>query len=362
MKEKIKVIIVDDSALFRQLIYKILIVDPGIEVIATAADPFIAAHKMESQAPDVIVLDSAMPRMNGITFLKKIMSQHPLPVIFLQDADSITDWTTKAFQCGAVEVLSKEMLELWQQQDNGFKLCEMVKSVAQTQLKKRFFAEENVVKPKLSADAVLQQMKVRTLTTQDKVIAVGASTGGTEAIRLFLEGLPEKCPGIVIVQHMPENFTKSFAERLNELCNIVVKEAENGDLVTPGKALIAPGNRHVLLKRRGTQYYVELNNGPLVNRHRPSVDVLFRSAANYAAQNCIGILLTGMGDDGAKGLLEIREAGGRTIAQDEHTCVVFGMPKEAIQLNAVEKVLPIGEMSTYVMQIGGNVKNIANRA
>jgi len=348
---KIKVLIVDDSAISRQLLSKIISADPVLEVIGAAADPYIAAAKMSVQAPDVILLDHYMPRMDGLTFLRKIMAQHPIPVIFItDDAGKGSASAIKAQELGAYEVLPKEILA-----DEStvlrLKICEIVKAASASTPKKRVF-EAQMVKPRLSADAVLQQMKVRNVHTTEKIIAIGASTGGTEAIRMFLEGLPMNCPGVVIVQHMPEHFTRSFAERLNELCKISVKEAVDGDVVKPGTALIAPGNQHMLLKRRGSQYFIELSKGPLVNRHRPSVDVLFRSASIYAGKNCIGVLLTGMGDDGARGLLEIKDAGGRTIAQDESTSVVFGMPKEAIQLNAAEKVLPLPDISKYVLQLG----------
>lgn len=361
MKNKVKVLIVDDSAIFRQLLSKTLSADPAIEVIATAADPYIAASKMTMQVPDVITLDLEMPRMNGITFLKKIMSQHPIPVIIITGRTGRDmEVTLKALEHGAVEVLSKDMFD-----EQAFtaeardRICEIVKSAALTKLARKSITEKPSVVPKLSADAVLQFVKPKNQSIiSDKVIAVGASTGGTEAIRIFLEALPVDIPGIVIVQHMPENFTRLFAERLNSLCKITVKEAEDGDLVKPGTALIAPGNRHLLLKRRGSQYYVELSDSPLVNRHRPAVDVLFRSTAIYAGQNGIGIILTGMGDDGARGLLEIKQAGGRTIAQDESSCVVFGMPKEAIMLNAADKVLPLKEISRYVVQLASTVRYI----
>lgn len=351
--EKIKVLIVDDSALFRQLLSKIVAADPGLEIIGTAADPYIAANKMALQAPDVIILDHYMPRMDGLTFLKKIMSQHPIPVVFIaEEAGKGSELAIKALEVGAFDVLSKEIFtEL--NQNIRLKICDMVRAASAVQPKKRLYSEALTVKPKLNADVVLPKVNIKSVVTADKVIAVGASTGGTEAIRTFLEGLPLTCPGLVIVQHMPENFTKSFAQRLNDLCKIHVKEAVDGDLVKQGTALIAPGNQHMLLKRRGSQYFVELNKGPFVNRHRPSVDVLFRSASIYAAQNCVGVLLTGMGDDGAKGLLEIKQVGGRTIAQDEKTSVVFGMPKEAIQLNAAEKVLPLQDIARYVLQLSG---------
>lgn len=352
MSEQVKVLIVDDSALFRQLLYKILSADAAIEVVAMAADPFIAANKLTKQVPDVIILDYYMPRMNGLTFLKKIMSQHPIPVVFLADIDSDgSEIAYKAIEYGAVDVLSKEIFATSNNAEQASsKICEIVKKAAHTKLKKKFFSDVAIVTPKFSADAVLHAVKSKSQITSDKIIAIGASTGGTEAIKIFLEELPPNSPGVVIVQHMPENFTRAFAERLNDLCQIQVKEAEDGDVIEAGIALIAPGNQHMMVKRRGMKYYVELNSGPLVNRHRPSVDVLFRSAAIYAGKNCIGILMTGMGDDGAKGLLEVREAGGRTIAQDERSCVVFGMPKEAIQLNAAESVLPLQEISQYVLK------------
>jgi two-component system chemotaxis response regulator CheB len=352
MSEQVKVLIVDDSALFRQMLYKILSTDAAIEIVAMAADPYIAANKLTKQVPDVIILDYYMPRMNGLAFLKKIMSQHPMPVVFLADIDSeSSEIAYKAIEYGAVDVLSKEMFTTSNNAEKAsLKICEIVKRAALTKVKKKFFSDLPTVTPKFSADAVLHAVKPKSQLTSDKIIAIGASTGGTEAIKIYLEALPPNSPGVVIVQHMPEFFTRAFAERLNDLCQVQVKEAEDGDLIEPGVALIAPGNQHMMVKRRGMKYYVELNNGPLVNRHRPSVDVLFRSAAIYAGKNCIGVIMTGMGDDGAKGLLEIREAGGRTIAQDERSCVVFGMPKEAIQLNAAESVLPLQEISPYIIK------------
>jgi two-component system chemotaxis response regulator CheB len=352
ISEQIKVLIVDDSALFRQLLYKILSADAAIEVVGMAADPYIAANKMTKQVPDVVILDYYMPRMNGLTFLKKIMSQHPIPVIFLADIDSeSSEIAYKAIEYGAVDVLSKEIFTTSNNAEQASSnICEVVKRATHIKVKKKLFSDLAAVTPKFSADAILHAVKSKSQITSDKILAIGASTGGTEAIKIFLEALPPNSPGVVIVQHMPENFTRAFAERLNDLCQIQVKEAEDGDLIEEGLALIAPGNQHMMVKRRGMKYYVELNSGPLVNRHRPSVDVLFRSAAIYAGKNCIGVIMTGMGDDGAKGLLEIREAGGRTIAQDERSCVVFGMPKEAIQLNAAEAVLPLKEIAHYVMR------------
>lgn len=352
MSEKIKVLIVDSSAIFRQTLSLVLASDPAIEVIATASDPFIAARKMTTQIPDVITLDIEMQRMNGLTFLKKIMSQHPIPAIIISDLiGNNSELTLKAMGCGAIEVMTKKIFELNAiDEECRASMCELVKKVAKAKLKKRV-STAPFVPAKFSADAILNHTRPKNLVpTNDTIIALGASTGGIKAIGVFLEALPADAPGVIIVQHMPENFTKSFAERLNSTCKIAVKEAENGDIVKRGRALIAPGNFHMLLKKRGPQFYVEVKEGPLVNRHRPSVDVLFRSTAIYAGKNSIGILLTGMGDDGARGLLEMKQAGAKTIAQDEKTSVVFGMPKEAILLDAANKIIPLEEIAGYVMQ------------
>ena len=353
MNEKIKVLIVDSSAIFRQTLTKILMSDPDIEVIATASDPFIAANKMTTQVPDVITLDIEMIRMDGITFLKKIMEQHPIPVIIISDlVQNNMELTLKALKYGAVEVMAKNMFETTSSSDEfKLKIHNIIKRVSQAKLRKKSIYEAPIIQPKFGADAILNQAKPKNIIqTAQKVIAIGASTGGIRAISVFLEALPAEVPGILIVQHMPENFTRSFAERLNELCKISVKEAENGDIVKQGRALVAPGNHHLLLKKRGTQYYAEVLDGPLVNRHRPAVDVLFRSTALYAGKNSIGILMTGMGNDGAKGLLEMKLAGAKTIAQDEKSCIVFGMPKEAILLNAADKILPLKDIAAYVMK------------
>lgn len=352
MNEKIKVLIVDSSAVFRQTLTRILTSDPAIDVIATASDPYIAANKIIVQVPDVITSDIELSRMDGLTFLKKIMSQHPIPVIIISNlTQNNIALTSKALQYGAIEILAKDMFEAVDiSEEEKIKICDIIKKVSRAKIKKRLTYEALVINPKFSADAILNQIRPKNLMhTSEKVIVVGASTGGIKAISVFLEALPVETPGIVIVQHMPENFTRSFAERLNGLCKILVKEAEDGDVVKPGRALIAPGNHHVLIKKRGTQYFVEVKDGPLVNRHRPSVDVLFRSAALYAGKNSIGILMTGMGYDGAKGLLEMKEAGAKTIAQDEKSCIVFGMPKEAVKLNAADKILPLSDIANYVM-------------
>ncbi|MEO6188297.1 MAG: chemotaxis response regulator protein-glutamate methylesterase [Ginsengibacter sp.] len=353
MNEKIKVLIVDSSAIFRQTLTAILNADPAIEVIATASDPYIAANKMATRVPDVLTLDIEMPRMNGTTFLKKIMSQHPIPSIIISNAvENNSELTLKLLGHGALEVMSKSIFETGEiDEENKVKIRELIKKVARAKLRKKSLsAAAPKIPEKFSADAMLNYVRPKNLIpTSDIVIAVGASTGGIKAISTFLEALPADAPGIVIVQHMPENFTRSFAERLNGLCKISVKEAKDGDIVKRGTALIAPGNYHMLLRKRGPQYYVEVKSGPLVNRHRPSVDVLFRSTSIYAGKNGVGILLTGMGDDGAKGLLEMKQAGAKTIAQDEKSSVVFGMPKEAILLNAADKIMPLEKIADYVM-------------
>jgi two-component system chemotaxis response regulator CheB len=293
--------------------------------------------------------------MDGLTFLKKIMSQHPIPVVIVSSLTAQgTETALKALEYGAVEIVTKPQFTSTRQfiEESRQQLCDIVKAASLAKIKRKTIAAVPIaVQPKLSADAVIQHFESRSMIqTTEKVVAVGASTGGTEALRSFLESLPLDAPGIVIVQHMPEMFTKSFANRLNDLCKITVKEAENGDSVIRGRALIAPGNKHMLLKRSGARYYVEVKEGPLVNRHRPSVDVLFRSTARYAGKNAIGIIMTGMGDDGAQGLLEMKQAGAYTIAQDEKSCVVFGMPKEAIKLNAAEKILALEQIAGHMLR------------
>lgn len=356
MKEKIKVLIVDDSAIVRQTLTSILSEDPEIEVQGVASDPLIAAEKIHLALPDVISLDVEMPRMDGLTFLQKIMSQHPIPVVVCSSlAEEGSETALRALEYGAVEVIEKPRLGAKKfLEEARVRICDAMKAAAQARLKPRQFFHPDIP-PKLTADAMLAKAKARSesmLRTTERVVAVGASTGGTEALRSMLEALPPDTPGIVIVQHMPENFTRAFAQRLDTICRVSVKEAENNDTVLRGRALIAPGNHHILLKRSGARYYVEVKDGPLVSRHRPSVDVLFRSAARYAGQNAVGIIMTGMGDDGAKGLLEMKEAGAVTIAQDEESCVVFGMPKKAIELGAVDKVVPLDALSDAILREG----------
>lgn len=354
--QKIKVLIVDDSAVVRQTLSSILSTDPKIEVMDTASDPFYAAKIIQNEAPDVITLDIEMPRMDGLTFLRKIMRQHPIPVVIISSLTAEGTLTAlRALEYGAVEIITKPQLGTKQFiEESRIKLCDVVKAAAKAKLKIRDIPASGMIEvtPKLSADAVLAKSYAHSMIkTTEIVVAVGASTGGTEALSVFLQSLPADCPGIVIVQHMPELFTKTFSNRLNEICKINVKEAENNDTILRGHALIAPGNKHMLVKRSGAKYYVEVVDGPLVNRHRPSVDVLFRSTAQFAGANSVGIIMTGMGDDGARGLLEMKESGAHTIAQDEKSCVVFGMPKEAIKLNAVDRVLPLDKIGPYVLTL-----------
>jgi two-component system chemotaxis response regulator CheB len=346
-----QVLIVDDSSLVRQTLKDIIESDPELEVMATAPDPYVAAERIRLAVPDVITLDVEMPRMDGITFLQKIMSQHPIPVVICSSlAEKGSETAIKALEYGAVEIIQKPRIGTKQfLEESRIRICDAVKAAAIAKPHPR--KQMQHVTPKLNADAVIAKPSSKAMIqTTEKVVIVGASTGGTEALRVFLEALPEDSPGIVIVQHMPENFTASFARRLNEICRIDVKEAANDDTVIPGRALIAPGNQHTLLKRSGARYYVEVREGPLVSRHRPSVDVLFRSAARYAGRNAMGIIMTGMGDDGANGLLEMKEAGAVTVAQDEASCVVFGMPQEAIKRGAVDKVLPLEDIAGYMIR------------
>ncbi len=355
LKEKIKVLIVDDSASVRQAMAEILAGDPDIEVVGTANDPFAAVNRLKTVIPDVITLDVEMPRMDGLTFLQKIMSQHPIPVVMCSSlAENGSDIALRALEYGAVDIITKPKLGTRQfLEESRVRICDAVKAASQARLQPMITPTLKVA-PKLTADVVLpKQSSVhqRLIQTTEKVVVVGASTGGTEALRVFLEAFPADSPGIVIVQHMPEHFTSTFAERLDRLCSLVVKEAEHNDTVVRGRALIAPGNRHLLLKRSGTRYYVEIKDGPLVARHRPSVDVLFRSAARYGGKNCIGIIMTGMGDDGAQGLLEMKEAGAFTLAQDEATSVVYGMPKEAVARGAVAKIVPLPHLAMEVLKL-----------
>jgi len=304
----------------------------------------------------VVILDVEMPRMDGITFLQKIMSQHPMPVIMCSAlTEKGCETTLKALEYGAIDIITKPKLGVKDfLKESRIVICDAVKAASRARVRriaKGAPLMRNRVEKKLTADVVLPPPTARAMVrTTERVVVVGASTGGTEALRIFLESLPLDAPGVAIVQHMPEHFTKAFSKRLNDLCRIEVKEAANGDSVLRGRALIGPGNRHILLKRSGARYYVEVRNGPLVCRHRPSVDVLFRSAARYAGSNAVGVIMTGMGDDGAQGMLEMKQTGASTIAQDEATSVVFGMPQEAIKRGAVDRVLPLGAISSAVLR------------
>lgn len=362
LHKKFKVLIVDDSAVVRQTLAKILESDPDIEVIGMAQDPFVAAERIKTLVPDVITLDVEMPRMDGITFLQKIMTQHPIPVVMCSTLTTRGSETAlKAMEYGAVEIITKPKMGTKDfLEESRIRICDAVKAAAMSNVKRisrtprsAAAAPTNKVAPKLTADAMLPPpTKSHAMSqTTEKVVIVGASTGGTEALRVFLESMPVNAPGIVIVQHMPENFTKAFANRLDTLCRINVKEAENNDSVVRGRALIAPGSKHALLKRSGARYYVEVKDGPLVSRHRPSVDVLFRSAARYAGANAVGVIMTGMGDDGARGMKEMKEAGAYNLAQDEKSCVVFGMPKEAIKHGGVDNVLPLDKLASEVIRL-----------
>ncbi len=353
MPKKIKVLIVDDSAVVRQTLADILSSDPQIQVMSTAGDPFIAADRIRQEVPDVITLDVEMPRMDGITFLHKIMSQHPIPVVMCSSlTEKGSETALKALEYGAVEIIQKPRLGTKAfLEESRVRICDVVKAASQARLR-RVPVVTHQVAPKLTADVIMEKPKSQAMMqTTEKVVVVGASTGGTEALRVFLESLPADCPGIVIVQHMPEGFTRAFSQRLDGLCRITVKEAEDNDTVVRGRALIAPGNHHLLLKRSGARYFVEIKDGPLVSRHRPSVDVLFRSAARYAGKNAVGIIMTGMGDDGAHGMLEMKQAGALNIAQDEASCIVFGMPNEAIKLGGVDYIRPLDSISREMLRL-----------
>lgn len=375
MARVIKVLVVDDSAMVRQTLAAILASDPGIEVIGVAPDPYVAAQKIAAEVPDVITLDVEMPRMDGITFLRKLMSQRPIPVVICSSlAQAGSETVMRALESGAVDIITKPAVGV-----KGFfeeerlRIIDAVKGAAVARLKRLQVAARSQLRhsheathghprrevdisrsvaPKLSADVVLPPPSAKAMIrTTERVVVVGASTGGTEALRELLESLPADSPGIVVVQHMPENFTASFAKRLDSLCKVDVKEAVDGDSVLRGRVLIAPGNRHTLLKRSGARYMVEVVHGELVSRHRPSVDVLFRSAATYAGANAVGVIMTGMGDDGARGMLEMHQAGAFTLAQDEASCVVFGMPAEAIKHGGVDKVLPLNQLASWIEKL-----------
>ena len=351
MERKLKVLVVDDSPVVRQTLGAVLAADPHLEVIGTAADPYEAVAMMRQNAPDVITLDIEMPRMDGLTFLQRIMAQHPIPVIICSSHTTEgSDITMRALEYGAVDIITKPRLATDTfLAESQIVICDAVKAAAGVRPER--LSGRTDPRRKLTADAMLAKGNPEAaMARTDTIIVVGASTGGTEAIAVFLESLPAEMPGIVIVQHMPENFTRSFAQNLDSFCRMTVREAADNDVVRPGQVLIAPGGRHTLLKRNGAHYSVEVRDGPLVSRHRPSVDVLFRSAARFAGRNAIGVILTGMGDDGALGMKEMHDAGARTYAQDEKSCVVFGMPKEAIRFGGVDQVLPLEQIPAAVQR------------
>lgn len=356
--KRIKVMVVDDSALVRKVMTEILQSDPDIDVIAQANDPIFAMQKMEKQMPDVITLDVEMPRMDGITFLKKLMHENPIPVVICSSlTNENANTTIDAIKSGAVDIIAKPKIGV-----KGFlnesatEIIEAVKSASFAKLKKRTKNSLNVAE-KNTADSVLSKASSRgvrsKLETTQKIIAIGASTGGTQALRQVLSVMPAVSPGIAIVQHMPEKFTSSFAQHLNEISEMEVREAKTGDKLLPGLVLIAPGGKHLLVRRSGAVYKVEVLDGPLVSRHRPSVDVLFRSVARYAGGNAVACLMTGMGDDGANGIKEIMDAGGRTFAQDEQSSVVFGMPKEAWKRGAVESLVALDDIPATLLNAVG---------
>ncbi len=352
----INVLVVDDSATVRQVMTDVLKKDPEIRVIGTASDPLFAMEHMKKQWPDVVTLDVEMPRMDGISFLKHLMSTHPTPVVICSSlTEKGAETTMQAMTAGAVSIVTKPQLGVKKfLEDSSSQLIESVKAAAQANMKclRGATALAAPVAKKLTADAILSASTHAMAQTTDRLVAIGTSAGGTQALEAVLTGIPRVCPGIVIVQHMPEKFTAAFAERLNSICRIEVLEAKTGDRVIPGRALIAPGGRHMMLKRSGAQYHVEVVDGPLVNRHRPSVDVLFRSVAKFAGRNALGIIMTGMGDDGAAGLLEMRQAGARTVGQNEATCVVYGMPKEAMKRGATEREIPLTAISQEILDFG----------
>ena len=348
--KQIKVLVVDDSAVVRQVMLEVLGRAPDIKVIATASDPLFAMQKMNLEWPDVITLDVEMPRMDGITFLKKLMAEHPTPVVICSSlTEKGAETTMQALAAGAVSIITKPKMGVKQfLSDASNDLVSAVQAAAQANMR-RLAMPLAAPAPKLSADAMLPGNISAMAQTTERIVAIGTSTGGTQALEAVLTQLPRVCPGMVIVQHMPEKFTAAFAERLNSLCQVEVLEAKQGDRVIPGRVLIAPGGRHMMLKRSGAQYQVEVVDGPLVSRHKPSVDVLFRSVAKFAGRNATGIIMTGMGDDGARGMKDMFDVGAHTIAQDEATCVVFGMPKEAIKLQGVREVLPLEAMPRAIV-------------
>lgn len=341
----IKVLIIDDSAMIRKVFEQELSKDPEIEVVGTAPDPFVGRDKIVYLKPDVITLDIEMPRMDGLTFLEKLMKHYPIPVVVVSSlAKRGGDVALKAMELGAVEVLCKPG-SAYSVGDMSEQLIEKVKAAAQVKVLKR----EGNYATQLSSPTPVSQVASIAVKTTNKIIAIGASTGGTEALREVISMLPANTPPVVVVQHMPQNFTKAFADRLNSICQVQVKEAVDGEYLATGKVLIAPGNQHMEIRRSGINYYVTLFDGPMMFHQRPAVEILFNSVAKYAGQNAVGAILTGMGKDGAQGLLNMRNAGANTIAQDEKSCIVFGMPKEAIELGAAQVIKPLNQIAQTIL-------------
>ncbi len=354
--KKITVLIVDDSALVRQLLTEMLDSDPEIEVVGTAHDPYMARDRIKSLNPDVLTLDIEMPKMDGVTFLTNLMRLRPMPVVMVSSlTERGADITLRALELGAVDFVSKPKIDLAHTLEAyREELIEKVKSAAGARLQKRVIPQADLkgisVPPRLSTDAVLKREPHRHFHTSERLIAIGASTGGTEAIKEILSRMPADAPGIVISQHIPEAFSRPFAARMNRESQMTVCEAADGQQVLPGHVLIAPGNRHLLVIRDGARYICRLSDGPPVNRHRPSVDVMFRAVAQNAGPNAVGVILTGMGDDGADGLREMHEAGAVTIAQDEKSSVVWGMPSEAIRRGGVDEIVDINAMTQAILR------------
>ena len=341
--KKIRVLVVDDSAVVRKVFSEELSLEKDIEVVGTAPDPYVARDKIVSLRPDVVTLDVEMPRMDGITFLRKLMKYYPMPVIIVSSLTSEgSAMAMEALEYGAVDVISKPG-PAYSVGDMSVQLADKIRAAARVDManRARIMQESREPQPARKSLAITK--------TTSKIIAIGASTGGTEALKVLLTELPHDMPGIVIVQHMPANFTKSFADRLDQLCRIKVKEAEDGDSILPGTALLAPGNNHMVVRRSGARYYVNVKSGPLVCHQRPAVDVLFNSVAEYVGANAVGVILTGMGKDGAQGMVKMKEVGSMNIAQDEKSCVVFGMPREAIATGAVDKVVPVTQIAEAIM-------------
>jgi len=349
---RIGVLVVDDSAVVRQVLTQVLAEDPAIEVLAAVADPILATERMRLRWPDVIVLDIEMPRMDGITFLKKIMQERPTPVVICSTLTTKgAETTVQALSAGAVEVVTKPTIGLKDfLRESQRDFLRVIRSAAATKPRRVATGAVRRNEPQLTGKPAVVPANLK---TTERIVAIGTSTGGTQALEEVLTQLNRVCPGIVVVQHMPERFTAAFAARLNSLCEVEVREAQNGDRVIPGRALIAPGGFHMQLRRSGAQYYVEVVDGPPVNRHRPSVDVLFRSVAKHAGPNALGIIMTGMGDDGARGLRDMHEQGAHTIAQDEDSCVVYGMPKEAVKLGAADEIVPLAHIPSSIMRFSG---------